>query len=288
MASTRNLRATCKALTALLIVPLLLGNGPADYFIHTDPYQILPADGSVSMGTVVTVGKNEVFYRQPIGIPDPVIPSENISFEFHGLTARMEKGVPLIRSKALGSAKRYLIGNLGIFCAPPVVSGKRRPLGWSEAWGMMSSTIIEIKKLRSIQAQACVVDSDGDGAADKAFIADTARREDVRPIDIPPVSLSVAPAIFLPGLSEARLMFNGRGGLVGNLNISFQIFESGEPLSFDNGQMLIGSANLPQTRQFAGASYTVLSYDAATQTAKIRIDRPFEPGEYKVVERRVR
>ena len=71
-------------------------------------------------------------------------------------------------------------------------------------------------------------------------------------------------------------------GIIGNMSTTLEIYENGNRLAFDNGQMMFRGSELPHTSTVSGAQFTILSYDPKTRTAQIRLDRPFSGGEYKV------
>jgi hypothetical protein len=155
--------------------------------------------------------------------------------------------------------------------------------------GAIGLDLDKIRKLRNGQTQNCVVDSDGDGSVDRAVIADTGDRENLLPVAIVPMALRENGFQIMPGESDARLVFDGVVGIMGNMSVSLQIMEEGRPLPFGNGQRMFRATGLPHTVEIFGSSVTIVSYDSSTKTAQIRIDRGFSGGSYKVsttIERR--
>jgi hypothetical protein len=269
-------------------VMLLLLTGATSVLVEQPPNEILPGTMSVAVGTTITAKKGEVLFRQALGRPDLMALQTSVAFTYNGQSVQIEPDAQLLSSKLIGTAGEKFAYRYRFYCTAPRPTGKKRILGLTEL-GTTGMNLDLIKKLRFGQTQNCVVDSNGNGRADKAFVADTGDRTDLVLVDIPETSMRDIGAQRMPGESEARLVFDGAGGIFGNLALRMAIVEEGKPLAFGNGQRLVASGNLPAVVNVFGAQVTVLSYDTKAKTVEVRIDRGFAGGPYQVqttIERR--
>ncbi len=271
-----------RRLRALFTLPLAFPLIAAlNVLVVEAPNAIMAEGGSVAPGTVLTVKKGEIFYRQPLGRTMVAVPEAEITFSFLGQPVVIGAGEQLLRSTISGRAEALLQGVDALYCTPAKRTGKKRVVGMSEI-ADVEMDLDAIARLRHVQTQSCLIDKSGDGSLDLAFIADTSNRQEIVPVAIAPVpirKLGIAP---MPGESEARMKFDGPVGIVGNMSTTLQIVEEGVPLAFGNAQTLFRGGSLPRTFETFGASFTILSYDSKTKTAEIRVDRPFAPVEYGV------
>jgi len=277
MASYRQRRL--RALLLIPLMPALMAN--LNILVDQSSNVILADGGSVAPGSVVTVRKGEVFYRQPLGRSHAASLDGDVTFTFLGQAVTVGKGDQLIESKVSGAAAG-LMGQLdALYCTPPKLTGKKRVVGLSEL-NEIGMDFEAIAKLRHVQVQSCLIDALGDGTMDRAFVADTSNRNEITAVSIAPAPFRKLGIARMPGESEARMVFNGPAGLVGTMSTSLQVVEEGKWLKFDNGQVFFGGGDLPRTVERFGGRFTILSYDGKTKSAQIRIDRPFDPVPYGV------
>lgn len=270
-----------RRLRALLLVPLAIPLIAAlNVLVVEAPNAIMAEGGSVAPGTVVTVRKGEIFYRQPVGRTQVSVPEAGIAFSFLGQPVVIAAGEHLLRSTITGRAASLVWDSDTLYCTPARRTGKKRVVGLSEV-GEVGMDLDAIARLRHVQTQNCLVDKRSDGSLDLAFVADTSNRQEIVPVAIAPVQIRRLGTAPMPGESEARMKFDGPVGIIGNMSTTLQIVEEGVPLAFGNAQTLF-KGNLPHTVETFGASFTILSYDGKTKTAQIRVDRPFAPIEYGV------
>jgi hypothetical protein len=228
----------------------------------------------------VTAKKGEIFYRQPLGRSDAASVETDLTFSFLGQTIVISRDDQLIRSTLQGTAEILVSYRDSLFCTPAKATGKKRVVGMSEV-AELGMDLDAIRKLRHVHTYSCLIDAGNDGIADKAFVADTSNRQPIVPVAIAPTPIRKLGIARMAGESEARMKFDGPVGIIGNMSTTLQIVEEGRPLAFGNGQTLF-RGSLPHTVETFGGSFTILSYDSATKSAQIRIDRPFAPVEYGV------
>lgn len=270
-----------RRLRALLLIPLTLPLMAAlNVLVEQAPNMIMADGGSVAAGSVVTARKGEVFYRQPLGRSQAASLESDVTFAFLGQTITIGSGEQLIRSTISGTAEELVGLRDSLFCTPARFTGKKRVVGMSEI-AEVGMDLDAIRKLRHVQTQTCVIDSGSDGTADKAFVADTSNRQAIVAVAIAPTPIRKLGIARMPGESEARIRFDGPVGIIGNMSTTLQIVEEGKLLAFGNGQTLF-RGSLPHTVESFGGSFTILSYDSRTKSARIRIDRGFAPVEYGV------
>ena len=270
-----------RRLRALLILPLAFPLIAAlNVLVVEAPNVIMAEGGSVAPGTVVTVKKGEIFYRQPVGRSQVAVPEAEITFSFLGQQVVIGAGEQLLRSTVSGRAGGLLWDVDTLYCTPAKRTGKKRVVGMSEV-SAVGMDLDAIARLRHVQTQSCLIDKKSDGTLDLAFIADTSNREEIVPVAVAPVRIRKVGTAPMPGESEARMKFDGPVGIIGNMSTTLQIVEEGVPLAFGNAQTLF-RGTLPRTVESFGGAFTILSYDAKAKSAQIRIDRPFAPIEYGV------
>jgi hypothetical protein len=262
-----------------MAIPLMAA---LNVLVDQSPPTILAEGGSVAPGTVVTVKKGEIFYRQPLGQSGAAALESDVSFSFLGQPVVIGTGEQLLRASVSGRAAGLLGDRDSLYCTPAVETGKKRIVGLSEVAAVGMGNLDAIRKLRHVQTQDCVIDVGDDGIADKAFIADTSNRDPIAPVAIAPTPVRRLGITRMPGESEARLKFDGPVGIIGNMSTTLQIVEDGVPLRFGNAQTMFRGSSLPKTIETFGARFTILSYDGKTKTAQIRIEQPFAPIEYGV------
>jgi hypothetical protein len=271
-----------RLLRALLFIPLALPLVAAlNVLVEQAPNIIMPEGGSAAPGSVVTVKKGEIFYRQPVGRSQAASVESDVGFSFLGQSVVIGRDEQLIRSTLSGTAADLVGAGDALYCTPAKATGRKRVVGLSEV-AAVGMDLDAIKRLRHVQTQSCLIDSGNDGTADKVFIADTSNREEIVAITIAAVPIRKLGIARMPGESEARMKFDGPVGIIGNMSTTLQVVEEGMPLAFGNGQTLFRGGSLPRTVEALGGSFTILSYDGKTKTAQIRIDRPFAPVSYGV------
>ena len=277
MASNRSRR-----LRALLLIPMMLPLMANLNILVDQSTNVIMADGgSVAPGSVVTARKGEVFYRQPLGRSHAASLDADVTFTFLGQPVTVGKDDQLIESRVSGAATALIGEHDALYCTAPRLTGKKRVVGLSEL-SEIGMDFEAIAKLRHVQVQSCLIDTHGDGTMERAFVADTSNRNEITAVAITPTPFRKLGIARMPGESEARMVFDGAVGIIGNMSTSFQIVEEGKPLKFSNGQTLFRGGEMPRTVESFGGQFTILSYDGKTKSAQIRIDRPFAPVPYGV------
>ncbi|MEO8722346.1 MAG: hypothetical protein ABI395_02325 [Sphingobium sp.] len=261
-----------------LLFPLL---GALNTLVDESHNMILPDGGSVQLGTVVSVSKGGIFYRQPLGRSHVASLASEVQFSFLGQNIMVQPDEQLIQSQVWGTTAGQLSDNDKLYCSKAVQTGKKRTVGLSEI-GAVGMDLDAIAKLRYVRTQTCLIDDDGDGTVDRAFVADTSNRETALPVKIAPTSIVALGVVRMPGESEARMIFNGASGLFGTMTVSFQIVEEGKILSFGNGIMDFGPNSFPHAVEISGGKFTILSYDPRQKVAQIRVDKQFTGGDYAI------
>jgi hypothetical protein len=242
---------------------------------------ILPAEPTVKEGEILKVKKGEVFHRQRLGRSNVATVGSDVTFTFLGQVVTIGGDEQLVEASASGISGEQIQAGDTLYCTAAKRTGKKRIVGVSEV-NAVGMDFDAIAKLRHVQTQSCLIDTGGDGVAEKAFVADTSNRELITPVSLAPVKLKRLGLVPMPGDSEARMVFDGPVGILGNMSVSLHVVEEGKPLKFDNGQRLFNGSTLPRTVQMLGGSFTVLSYDGKTKSGQIRIDRPFAAAEYGI------
>lgn len=230
---------------------LLMAGG---YFVSPSGNKVLPGEDKLAPGTEITVGKGEIFYRRPVGRSLTALLGAELALTVGGKSTILPAGARLevARTIVLEHGTPSLGKSGRTFCAPAE------------------------RESDDHVPQFCFFDSDGDGLVDKAFLAGVRRKTGLEPVAIKPTPVSLASDVPLPGESEARIRF------AGNLRFDLEVVEEGKSLSYSNGRTALKKSKLPADVSFFGGSFTVLSYDSATDQARIRWNSGFSEGEYSI------
>lgn len=140
----------------------------------------------------------------------------------------------------------------------------------------------------------CLIDDEGDESLDRAFISGAVSPDALPAVPIAPIAYRMA---VLEEPVDARLEVrfikeskNGPPILLVYTNIHNATF-TGSYVSYlaPTGKMedidqraKLNPAKLPRVLQYQDAQITVLSYDAATETLRYRVDRPFTQAMIKI------
>lgn len=251
---------------------------------------IMKDGGSVAAGSIVTVKKGQIFYSQPLGDIDGATVENEVNFTFRDQNFTIGKDVNLRLSRIYGKGSQSISNGYALYCTPKQYNGNRRKmLGFSESL-LVLNNIDLINELRRISTQSCLVDSDGDGKLDRAFISDTSNNKNVLAVEIPHTSVKKYDILRRSDENAAKIAFVGSSvgivdkilGTTNKIIINLLIVEDSIARSFDNTTVIFNYKKLPETFNIFGSKITVLSYDQLTESAQIRIDRGFPGGEYGV------
>jgi hypothetical protein len=250
------------------------------YTVTPSRNRILPVTvEKLTPGDEFTVRKGEVFYARPVGRAFQAVLGGDLALTIAGKSASLPKGTQLNVARAVGGkAGRHLEDKALVFCTPVKKD-------WNAAKGianLLTLSLFASSQRTSAFTQFCLVDSEADGRADKAFLAGAKKPEDLMPVTIEPTPVAVERDVPLPGVSEARIRFAGGVGWFGDIGFDLEVVEEGRQLIYSNGRTAVSKGKLPKDVDIFGASFTVLSYDPETKQARIRWKRGFLPGEYGV------
>jgi hypothetical protein len=268
----------CLGRLAVLPAMLLMLVGASGYRIVPTRNVILPAARPGEDRGEFTVAKGEIVHVQPVGREVSAILAGEVRLSIAGQQLAIAAGTPLNMARKVEGEAGAALGRAAVFCAPP-----------SAKWGI-GDGIANLATLGLFAAgrrfdatvQFCLVDADGDGRVEKAFLAGARRPEDQAAVAIAPTAVAVQVMKPLPGLSEARIRFVGAGGLFGDLAFQLEIVETGTPLFFNNNRYAVSKKKLPVPVELFGARFEVTGYDPGTKTARIRWLRDFPPASYGI------
>ena len=266
------------AIVGLLPAAILL-MGASGYTVTPSKNRILPAEDRVAPGDEFAVRKGDVFYARPVGRSFMAVLGGDLALNIAGKSATLPKGTQLNVARAVGGeAGRRIEDEALVVCATA-------ENGWNAAKGianLLTLSLFARGQRTDSFTQFCLVDTERDGMADKAFLAGAKKAEDLEPLAIEPTPVSIARDVALPGESEARLRFAGGVGILGNLGFDLEVVEEGRRLVYSNGRTLVPKSKLPKDVTIFGAAFTVLSYDSEKKEARIRWQSGFRPSEYGI------
>lgn len=264
----------------MLLVPAsFLVMGASGYVVKPSSNRILLTEDAYQPGGEYEIRKGDVFYSRPVVQAYKAILGGDLDVTIAGQVGRLPAGTDLNVARAVeGKAGNALNAPARVFCAGP--ESHRNFVG-----GLLSAAtlgFLDGVNRTSQYTQFCLVDADGDSLVEQAFLAGARRDKDLVPVPIKRTWVSVTYDAPLPGENAARIRFAGPGMLSSKLRFDIEIVHNGSVQRFGNGTSAISRGSLPAEIKIAGASFTVLSYDADQQTARIRWKRGFAPLEYSI------
>lgn len=251
---------------------------------------IMKDGGSTAIGSIVTAKKGQAFYSQPLGDVDGAIVENEVNFIFRNQVIKIGKDINLRLSRVYGKGSQSISNGYAVYCTSKQYNGKRRKmLGFNESL-LVLNNIDLINELRRISTQSCLVDSDGDGKLDRAFISDTSNNKNILAVEISPTSIKKFDILPRPNTSQAKIVLVGSSvgiidkilGKIDKIIVKLEIVEDSIERSFDNTTVTLNYKKLPESFNIFGSKITILSYDQLTESAQIRIDRGFPGGEFSV------
>lgn len=265
------------ALRLLFIVPAAAAlTGASGYSVAPTKKMVLPPAQPVEAGQEVTLKPGDVLLRNPVGYSQAATLEEDVSIGIAGKSATLVKGSVLMVAMVGGEASTNLVRGASVFCTEAQTDS-------AKAFASLL-TLGLAGNLRSVgmTTQFCLVDSEGDGKVDEAFLAGTKNAEDQKPVQLTPTAITVGRGVPMPGESEARIRYRGPVGITGNLGFDLEVVENGKPLSYNNRRSLVKKGQLPADMTIFRSKFTVLSYDAATKEARIRLASGIGVGTYGI------
>jgi hypothetical protein len=267
-------RRAAAAAILLLAAPLLIG--ARGYQTHPYPAVLLASDDQpgreidAEAGAVIT---RSVAMQAPtarLGAP--------IRLDIASRDQSLEAGAELRFVGVAGDAAERLPDAPEAFCAVPRVGAgaAARVVLDTAAFGL----------LRGLNRSAplsthCFVDADGDDRFETVFLSGARRDADIVPRSIDPLPATITRHQPIEGVSEGRIVYAGPTGRRAR-RIAFR-FETASPAGEAVEQevrSVIDVDDLPKTIRIQGAEIEVLSFDAASGRARMRLVRPMEAGGY--------
>src|SRR4051794_18573288 len=155
-----------KVLAVAALVPAaILLMGASGYTVTPSQNRILAVEDKIAPGDEFIVHKGEVFYARPVGRAYIAVLGGDLTLTIAGKTAILPKGTQLNVARAVGGdAGQQLDGKALVVCA----AGENN---WTAAKGvanLLTLTLFQHGQRTDPFTQFCLVDSEGDGLADKA------------------------------------------------------------------------------------------------------------------------
>jgi hypothetical protein len=248
------------------------------YEITPSGKRILPATLGESILASRSISRNELILMQPVGRSYVAILDTDLAVTIAGKSFTLPKGTDLNVARVGGGAAANIADTRAVFCAASQNN-------WNMAKGLANLATLSLfarSQRHGVETQLCLVDADRDGMVEKAILAGANKSADQVPVEIAPTKISVMQDMPLPGVSQAQIRFSGKAGWLGNIAFDLEVIENGTPLYFQNGRTVLNPKDLPQTINIFGAILLVESYDKASQVAKIKVVKGFDPFEYGI------
>lgn len=237
----------------LLFLPTFLMLTGATYKVELLGNATMQSPHPVKSGTELDLAPGETVLEATVGPRSAAILAADLPVSIGGQTFVISKDVPLPEALISGRGARALGPTSFEYCALPPLPA------------------------------LCVIDSDGDGAADKAILT-AGHGADMPPVMIPRTALKVRSDLPLPGESSVRIVY--AGPRTASMRPTFQLLitENGQKLSFFNNGVSLKRDTLPTSVTMMGARFLVTSYEAGTRHVMLKIlsDVPAAPYDLTV------
>lgn len=274
-----------------LIAALLLAAGPAvaagrdgkEFQAFTTGMVILKPIDPPAIGSERTVKEGDVVFRAPLGWFHHAVSDQDITARIIDLDWTIPKGSFLQSVAGMsGGNLSSLPKTAKTYCDAPKQDTVK---------GLMHSLTLGLSQLGARiakETRLCVIDSDGNGDFDKAFLVGLKKKEDRFVVDIAPVPYT--PHINAPmGENSFMEVVFYDGGMLNGANFQIRVSINGQmaglsgirafapakptTLTYVNSQQDIKSKKLPYPMTFGPAQLTVTALDKLAKTATIRVDR---------------
>lgn len=246
-------------------------NASDSYKVTLAPFEVLPWDTPVGQTQTITGGR--IVFELPLAFSKVAVTDTPRDIEVGGLQHHVPRG-DLLAATATGGELASLRATAMIFCAPPE-QGRRRELPQGEAHARYEA-----------QTQLCLVDGDGDGQFERAFLAGTKFAADRKLQEITPLRYRQQEhAPMGPGYT-LRVVYLG-AGIFGSptfrvtiiLDRQYYMLSWYRLGNLERGANLppvvkIKTDQLPQPLNVVGTEITVMSIDQKANTAVVRFERP--------------
>lgn len=252
----------------------------AKYQVVTSGMVILPAEAPHPAGEERTVMPGDIVLRAPLGWADAALLNQDVVLEIAGVRETIASGAYLFgTTEARGGDLATLGGAARIYCAAPSVNAIGAAMGVA-TFGLtnLGTRVARIRRF-------CLVDAEGDGRFERAFLEGTKRAEDQHMVELAPVPYDAAPNRPIGPGNYIQVRY-GAGGLIGTSQIFVDVYTGNAQQGLDS--IYTGGGRAPvrnraatafrtAPRPFAigDARFTVLSIDPATKAARIRLEREF-------------
>jgi hypothetical protein len=237
---------------------------------------VMVAGGADVVGAERTVGDGDAVLTAPLGVREAAELGGSVDLAIAGLPVRLDAGAILPRAAATGGEMGALPASALVFCErgrafPEAARGsKDNPLG------------IRLERY----GEYCLVDFEGDGSFDRAFLSGTRWPDDRRMVAIAPLRYAQRNNQPL-GNAFARVRFRPSGTVWGR-SLMLDIEFGGVPIPLlavwfgekghrDRYPVMrsVKRGAYPAEATYGTAVITLLGYDEAARRLKVRVDKPF-------------
>ena len=213
-----------------------------------------------SPGQIVS---NALIYK-----PDSVILAGDIVLDWKGEQRTFARGTVIQAGGATGVAG---VPD-AIFCEGVHEASVGKVLAGQLAFGIVGAL-----RPTHLATRYCLFDADKDSKFDHAFLVG-AKGEGRAPFAIPPVEYGLIEGRRLADDSVARLRYVGPAGSPDTIAFDLEAFAIGKLRDVPHARYFVPVAKLPAYAIIGVAVVTVLTYDAKSRVATIRMEHDLAPG----------
>lgn len=219
-----------------------------------------------------------------LGFRSITMATKPVSVNIGGLEWTVARGTPLFMIRRFtGGELSALAPTAKVYCVP------EKDHAWKPKDVKLASAEEKARKARfNKKTQLCLLDAEGDGNFEKAFLKGLKKAEDNVSVEIAPMSYSEVKNVAFPKGSYAAILFHHQNALH-TPRFYAEIYDKGTriylaklemPASADSADFIsvpisqnVTKSNLPQVMNFGPASFTILAIDSKAKTATIRREK---------------
>ena len=249
----------------LLAAALLLTAAAPDPVPPPAPLRLVE---TISPQGLQEASPGQIVSTSVIAKPDSVILAGDIVLDWKGEQRKFARGEVIQAGGETG------ISGVPpeIFCEPVHDGSVGKPVT-----GQPTLATIGVLPPKHLNMRYCLFDADKDGKFDHAFLVG-AKGEGRAPFAIPPVEYGRIEGRRLAEDSVLRLRYIGPAGSPDTIAFDLEAFAIGRMREVPHPRSFVPVAKLPAYAIIGVAVVTVLTYDAKTHVATIRMDHDLAPG----------
>lgn len=263
---------------------LLGGCASTDFEVARMSRVIVPPETATLPADPFTVEEDGFVMRAPIGVPVGAALTEPVAAPAGSAT--LPEGTLLEIAFVTAGTSEYFSKNTISYCT---IGDEEAAQAFMHAIGLYGADEKEDER-----ADLCFGGSSGETAFDFVFRSRVKDAENIRVVEIDPVSFEPRLEIPLGEDHEARIQFDGAlSGDRDRISFEFEVIRFGRAQEFTSAQLAgtlleeprvrISRFGMPTTVTLLGTSFEVLAFDPEAETVEVRLLKGIPTGPYRLM-----